>query len=158
MTGLPGTALEPKFGDTGRPYYMGVAASIGCSLVGPIKFIVNNNEEGNRELKVGTGIGVSVVFGTVPGKAETGGARAGIGIAGGITITSGYKTSLTVKISIGFTGSGLIPLGGDIANCPLGPSFWTPLGTLGCFVSYAVTMSALCCTWDVITGDKSCDR
>jgi len=98
-------------------------------------------------------VGLSLVFGAVPGTAETGGLRTGVGINGGVQCTA--KTC-SVKISVGAVGSALIPCAGASPACVLGPVLAIFGDLYGCFYSFSVVVTALCCELDMLTGTNNC--
>jgi len=94
--------------------------------------------------------GVGVVIGAVPYSAMTGGSRSGVGIGGRIGCGT---TGCSVGISVGAMAAALFP--GVL--CPAGA--WLvaapPIG-FGCFSSYGVTVSIMCCTHNFVTGSNNC--
>jgi hypothetical protein len=59
-------------------------------------------------------------------------------------------------IAVGSTGSALVVT----SQCPFGPQLIIPPGgpllTFGCFYSYTVVITALCCDFDLIKGRSDC--
>jgi len=99
-------------------------------------------------------LSLSFVAGAVPGDAVTGGARAGVGIALGISCSSAAGCNL--GITVGATGSALIPGSASGAACPFGYIVTIGGVQFGCFYSYTVAVTAMCCQFNLLTGSENC--
>lgn len=99
-------------------------------------------------------LSLSFVAGAVPGDAVTGGARAGVGIALGISCSSAAGCNL--GITVGATGSALIPGSASGQACPFGFIVTIAGQQFGCFYSYTVAVTVMCCQFNLLTGSENC--
>lgn len=100
-------------------------------------------------------VSVSIVIGLMADAIDIGGLRLGVGIALGLSCST--LSGCTLWITIGNTGSALVPVSGpDAPGCVAGEQF--PIGTVifRCFYSYTVVVTIMCCAFNLITAKEDC--
>lgn len=119
----------------------GIGTSMTAATGGPLKDLVDGKFTPN--LKVGIG----VVFGAVPFTPVSGGIRTGVGVGGNVACS---PAGCSVGISVGPVASALIPTNGP--KCFVG----TYLGDYACMIGAGVSLSAVCCSFNLVTGSSGC--
>jgi hypothetical protein len=137
------------------PTYIGFGAGVSASMTGYIQWFLGAIKmKPNGQIK----LGLSVVFGFCPGTADSGGIRLGIGI--GAVLACGMakgETGCPLSISIGFTGSAIVPTPGGVGCVGGPPGFFLVFGfKFACSVAYAVAVTVMCCKFELISGEENC--
>lgn len=108
-------------------------------------------------------VGLSVVFGAIPGNPEIGGVRIGLGTGahfrGQFTEAKDPMFSLKGRFVLGATASAIIALPSSRTYPKFG-CFRNPIGVqpfrFKCFAGTGTALFAICCNWDVVTGETDC--
>jgi hypothetical protein len=116
---------------------------VGASFTASEGFNLLAMLQGNPPVSIAVGIGM--VAGAVPGSPVTGGLRSGVGIGGKVACSG---AGCSVGISVGAATSALFP----VSNCAVG----TWLGDFKCMQAAGVTVTILCCSFNLVTGSENC--
>lgn len=129
-----------------------IAFGITVGGVGPLQGITDLLN--GKDAGVSLNIAISLCIGFVPGGAEFGGARVGIGLSAGLSCGSGAVNpkggpDCRAYLTLGGMASGIFPTTGCIGGV-------MQIGPFKCFFAYSVTVSVMCCTYYMISGMGEC--
>lgn len=95
----------------------------------------------------GLKVGIGAVFGAVPFDPVVGGLRSGVGISLGVACS---QSGCNAGIGVGAAASALIPTNNN--KCFVG----SYLGDFKCMVGAGAVITAICCNFNLLTGQSSC--